>query len=136
MVMDANRFFSVPYDNRNDITIRRMKKTMGGIAAYGRFISLLGELYDADGLLDLNDAATRDIVADELELSDVDEFFIGLCRLGLIDAIAYNTRNHVIIRGVCDELEYRRQRSECGKRGGRPRKKQDREAEEKPTPES
>ena len=117
--MDGNRFFSIPYDNRNDITIRRMKKTMGGVAAYGRWVSLLGMLYDADGLLDMSDAAMREIVAEELELEDVDGFFCGLCQLELIDARLYHDTNHVVCAGVCDQLQYRKAKSEAGRRGGR-----------------
>lgn len=120
--MNANRFFSVPFDNRNDITIKVLKKRAGGIAAYGRWVSLLGMLYDADGILDLNNQCIRDIVADELELEDVDEFFQILCDLGLIDATLYHSTNHVTNKGVCDELEYRKTRSEVGKKGGRPKK--------------
>lgn len=120
--MNANRFFSVPYDNRNDITIRVMKKRMGGIAAYGRWVSLLGMLYDADGVLDMSDQCVVEIVADELELTDVDEYFTQLASLGLIEADRYHAKNLVINRGVCDELEYRKTRSEVGKMGGRPKK--------------
>lgn len=120
--MNANRFFSIPYDNRNDVTMRRMKKRMGGIAAYGRWVSLLGMLYDADGILDLNDIAIREIAAEELELTDVDEYFTQLAEFGLINATLYHKSNHVVNRGVCDELEYRKTRSEVGKKGGRPKK--------------
>lgn len=120
--MNANRFFSIPYDNRNDITMRVMKKRMGGIAAYGRWVSLLGMLYDADGVLDMNDRCMIEIVADELELTDVDEYFTQLANLGLIEADRYHAKNLVINRGVCDELEYRKTRSEVGKMGGRPKK--------------
>ena len=121
--MDANRFFSINYDNRNDITIRRMKKSMGGIAAYGRWVSLLGMLYDSDGILDMADTTMRDIVAEELEIEDVDGYFLDLCRLGLIDAELYKATNHVSNRGVCDELAYRKAKREAGKSGGRPPKK-------------
>lgn len=120
--MDANRFFSINYDNRNDITIRRMKKSMGGIAAYGRWVSLLGMLYDSDGILDMNDTTMREIVAEELEIEDVDEYFLDLCRLGLIDPELYNSTNHVSNRGVCDELAYHKAKREAGKLGGRPRR--------------
>lgn len=117
--MDANRFFSIPYDNRNDITIKCMKKSMGGIVAYGRWVSLLGMLYDSDGVLDLSNVCIREIVAEELELEDLDAYFLDLCRLNLIDATMYNKKNHVIVQGVCEQLEYRRKKSEAGKTGGR-----------------
>lgn len=120
--MNANRFFSIPFDNRNDITMRRMKLTMGGIAAYGRWVSLLGMLYDADGVLDMSDEATRVIVADELELTDVDQYFLDIGKLGLIDATAYHAQNLVINKGVCDELAYREGKKSAGIKSGEARR--------------
>ena len=125
--MDANRFFSVPYDNRNDTTIRRMKKRMGGIVAYGRWISLLGIMYDENGLLDMNDTAMREIVAEELELEDVDQYFHDLINLGLIEAEPYHDHNYVMNDGVCDELDYRRTKAEAGRKSGQARRAKARE---------
>ena len=115
--MDANRFFSVPYDNRNDVKIRRLRKRLGGMAAYGRWIALLGMLYDENGLLDLNDVTTREIVLEELELDDADEFFTELGKMGLINADIYKATNHVVNNGVCEQLDYRKKKSEAGKKG-------------------
>ena len=120
--MNANRFFSIPFDNRNDVTMRRMKKRMDGIAAYGRWVSLLGMLYDADGILDLNDIAIREIVAEELELTDVDEYFTELAELGLIDSSLYHTKTLVANRGVCDELAYREDKKQAGIKSGEARR--------------
>ena len=50
--MDANRFFSIPFDNRNDVKMRRLRKRCGGFAAYGRWVALLGMLYDENGILE------------------------------------------------------------------------------------
>ena len=47
--MDANRFFSIPYDNRNDVKMRRLRKRLGGYEGYGRWVALLGMLYDEHG---------------------------------------------------------------------------------------
>ena len=113
--MDANRFFSVPYDNRNDVKIRRMRKRLGGIAAYGRWVALLGMLYDEGGMLDMNDVLLREIVAEELELSDVDEYFTALAEIGLIEQGLYYSLNHIVNNGVCEQIEYRRKKSEAGK---------------------
>ena len=120
--MDANRFFSVPFDNRNDVKMKRLRKRLGGYAGYGRWVALLGMLYDEKGILDMSDAEMREIVADELELDEVDEFFTELAKLGLIDDKLYHSMSHVVNHGVCDELEYRKTRSEVGKMGGRPKK--------------
>ena len=115
--MNANRFFSIPFDNRNDVKIRRMRKKLGGMAAYGRWVALLGMLYDEGGVLDMNDKDMVEIVADELELEDVDEFFTELARLGLVDKELYDSMSHVVNKGVCDEIAYRKRKSDAGKKG-------------------
>ena len=120
--MDANRFFSVPYDNRNDVKIRRMRKRMGGIVAYGRWVALLGMLYDEGGILDMNDMTMIEIVAEELELDDIDEFFTDLASIGLIDKELYHSLGHVVNNGVCKEIEYRKLKSEAGKKSGAARR--------------
>lgn len=115
--MDANRFFSIPYDNRNDVKMRRLRKRLGGYAGYGRWVALLGMLYDEKGVLDMNDQEMREIVSEELDLDDVDGFFCELSGLGLIDGELYAEMSHVVNHGVCDEIEYRRKKSEAGRKG-------------------
>ena len=115
--MDANRFFSIPYDNRNDVKIKRLRKRMGGFAGYGRWVALLGMLYDEHGILDMNDQEMREIVSEDLELDDVDEYFTELAKLGFIDMELYHSMSHVVNHGVCDEIEYRRKKSEAGRKG-------------------
>lgn len=124
--MNANRFFSVPYDNRNDVKMRRMRKALGGIAAYGRWMALLGMLYDEDGVLDMSDSTMREIVAEELELDDVDGFFTELARIGLIDPKLYSELSHVVNDGVCSEIEYRKKKAEAGAKGNATRWKKGR----------
>lgn len=119
--MDANRFFSVPYDNRNDVKMLKLRRRMGGMAAYGRWVALLGMLYDEGGMLDMNDEDMRWIVADELDLEDTDEFFTGLANLDLIDRDMYDNLNHVTNRGVCDEIAYKKRKSDAGKKGNEKR---------------
>lgn len=119
--MDANRFFSVPFDNRNDVKMLRIRRRLGGMAAYGRWVALLGMLYDEGGVLDMNDQEMRDITADELELDDVDGFFTELARIGLIDKELYESVGHVVNDGVCREIEYRKKKSEAGRKGNEAR---------------
>ena len=118
--MDANRFFSIPYDATHDFKIRSLMKAEGGIVAYGRWVALLGMLYDEHGVIDLNDALSESIVYDELEI-DEPGFFETLARVGLIDSELFHTMNHVVSSGVCEQLEYQRKKSEAGKQGGRPK---------------
>lgn len=115
--MKADRFFSVPYDNRNDVKMLRVRKLLGGFAGYGRWVALLGMLYDENGMLDMNDQDMRDVVAEQLELDDVDGFLSTLSRIGLIDRTLYETMSHVVNKGVADELEYRNQKKAAGKKG-------------------
>ena len=121
--MKADRFFSVPYDNRNDVKMLRVRKLLGGYAGYGRWVALLGILYDSDGVLDMSDASMREIIADELELQDTDEFFTILAHIGLIDRTLYETMSHVVNKGVVAELEYHKQKSDAGIKSGKARKK-------------
>lgn len=123
--MNANRFFSVPFDNRNDVKIRRLRRRLGGMAAYGRWVALLGMLYDEGGKLDMGDADMVEIVSEELELDDVDEFFTELARIGLIDKELYEGLSHVVNAGVCDEIEYRKKKSLAGKKGNEMRWKKE-----------
>ena len=119
--MDANRFFSVPYDNRNDVKILRLRRRMGGMAAYGRWVALLGMLYDEGGMLDMNDEDYRWIAEKELEVEDIDGFFAGLADIGLIDRELYEGMNHVVNKGVCDEIAYKKTKSAAGKKGSEKR---------------
>ena len=104
----------------------RIRKRLGGMAAYGRWVALLGMLYDEGGILDMGDKEMRDIVADELELEDVDEFFTELAKVGLIDKELYSSMGHVVNNGVCSEIEYRKQRKEIGRKASEARWRKER----------
>ena len=119
--MKANRFFSVPYDNRNDIKMKLVRKLLGGYAGYGRWVALLGILYDQHGRIDVGNQMWRDAIADDLDLDDVDEFFAILADIGLIDAELYHSMNIVANNGVCEQLDYMKQKSEAGKKGNEKR---------------
>lgn len=119
--MKGGRFFSVPYDNRSDVKMLLVRKRLGGYAGYGRWVALLGILYDQGGILDMNSQPMRDVIASELELEDVDEFFSILADIGLIDPELYHSMSHVVNHGVCDELNYYRAKSEAGRKGMRKR---------------
>ena len=113
--MRADRFFSVPYHNRSD-TKMVLLRFRYGYAGYGRWIALLGMLYDEDGLIDMNDDLMRQMVSSQLDLDDVDGFLGFLAKIGLIEPSFWEL-GHVVNHGVCDELEYRKQKSDAGKKG-------------------
>ena len=122
--MNANRYFSVPYDGRNDVTIRLLRKREGGLVAHGRWMALLGMLYDSDGILQLEKPNVAELIAEELDFNSEDElrgYLETLAELELIDATSYTTRSHVINPGVVKEINYRRAKSEAGKTGNRNR---------------
>ena len=114
--MEGGKFFSVPYGNRNEMKMLMLRE-MGGYAMYGRWVALLGMLYERKGLIDMNDRLMRKIVCMELSIEDADEFFSQLASIGLIDEELYHSMNHVVNNGVCKELDYYKAKSEAGKKG-------------------
>lgn len=125
--MDANRFYSVPYDARNDTAMLKLRRKHGGIAAYGRWQALLGVLYDEGGTIDVTDEDNLAMVEQEIELegAELDAFIESCVKHGLLSAELWGIGT-IGSHGVCEELEYRREqrrkKSEAGKKGGRPKK--------------
>lgn len=127
--MKSNRFYSIPYDNRNDFDIRRLRSMQGGIVAFGRWHALLGILYDKDGLVDASDVVTLDLLAEELDFrgkqarDKLCEFLGDCASIGLIDLTSWSARRHVVCTGVVEALDFRAKKSNAGGRGGRGKKK-------------
>lgn len=121
--MDANRFYSVPYDARNDTAMLKLRRKHGGIAAYGRWQALLGVLYDEGGTIDITDEDNLAMVEQEIELegAELDAFIESCVKYGLLSAELWGIGT-IGSRGVCDELEYRREmrdkKSNAGRKGG------------------
>lgn len=123
--MNANRFFSVPYDNRNDVTIKLLRHNANGLYGYGRWVALLGMLYDSHGCLRLETPGMVPLLMCELEFTEQDvllDYLETLADLNLIDATALHARKTVVSKGVCEQLEFRSNKTEAGKKGGRPKK--------------
>lgn len=130
--MDAQRFFPVAYDSRNHPKVRMMRMQGEGIAEYGRYVALLGILYDLGNRVfvgepgDERGDAMAAYVAMELDLPDTAaarEWLRRAAACGLIDEGALDEFGTVTSGGVGKQLEYKAERARCGKRGGRPRKK-------------
>lgn len=121
--MDANRFYSVPYDARNDTAMLKLRRKHGGIAAYGRWQALLGVLYDEGGTIDVTDEDNLAMVEQEIELegAELDAFIESCVKYGLLSAELWGIGT-IGSHGVCEELEYRKEqrckKSEAGKKGG------------------
>ena len=123
--MNANRFFSVPYDNRNDVTIKLLRHNANGLYGYGRWVALLGMLYDSHGCLRLETPGMVPLLMCELEFTEQEvlfDYLETLADLNLIDVTALHARKTVVSKGVCEQLEFRNNKTEAGKKGGRPKK--------------
>lgn len=131
--MKATRFFSVAFDIRHHPKIEILRMSCGGIAALGRWVALLGILYDSDGVFDLTKSGRTEYLAHELELTtdELDAFLISAAECELIDANLLQV-GHVVSHGVCEQLEYQRQKSEAGKMGGRPKKQTEKHPKKHP----
>lgn len=117
--MKAGRFFSVHYDARHNPKIELLRDMGGGLIEFARWIVLISILYDLDGLYDLNKKGARRYLMRELEIcsdKELDEFLIMCAECGLIDASLLMI-GHVVSRGVSDEIEYHKKKSEAGKKG-------------------
>lgn len=128
--MDAQRFFPIAYDSRNHPKVRMLEMMGEGIAEYGRYIALLGILYDMDnrvhvGMQDEEAAPGCFLLAEELDFPDCEalrEWLRKAAACGLIDSEMLETFGSVASRSVAEQMEFRRAKAESGKKGGRPRK--------------
>ena len=117
--MKGNRFYSIPYDARNDPNMKWLRRKFGGIIAYGRWQALLGILYDQDGTVDLNDETMRGIVSEELELKGkgLDEWIKGLVAVGWLDKVAWESFGKLHSESVCEQLAF--QEGQADRRRGK-----------------
>lgn len=117
--MKGNRFYSIPYDARNDPTMKWLRRKFGGIVAYGRWQALLGILYDQDGTVDMTDEVMQGIVSEELELkgSNLDEFVSGLVAVGYLDKVAWESFGKLHSESVCEQLAF--QEGQADRRRGK-----------------
>ena len=122
--MKGNRFYSIPYDARNDPTMRRLRMRLGGIVAFGRWQALLGLLYDEDGTIDLTDETMHRVIEAELELNGekLDDFIQELVAVGWLDGVAWESFGKVHSRSVAEQIEY--QRTQADKRKGKTKEAQ------------
>lgn len=123
--MKGNRFYSIPYDARNDPKMKVLRRKCGGIAAFGRWQALLGILYDEDASIDLSDETMHEVIEAELELkgSKLDDFIEELVSIGWIDAGRWKSERHVVSASVYEQLHYKAKQSSNGSKGGRGRKR-------------
>lgn len=121
--MKAGRFFSMAYDIRHNPKIELLRDDQGGMVAFGRWVALMGILYDVGGVYEIETKAKRRYLVRELEFADDAELtvFLNACaECELIDP-AMLEAGRIASAGICDQLEYYRQKSEAGKKGNEKR---------------
>lgn len=117
--MKADRFFSVHYDSRHNPKIELLRDSGNGLVEYARWIVLLALLYDSDGIYDLTAKGKKRYLMRELELDSDDDlktFLLNCAECDLISAELLEL-GHVVSRGVSEEIEYYKKKSEAGKKG-------------------
>ena len=117
--MKADRFFSIHYDMRHNPKIELLKDMGNGIIELARWVVLMSILYDVDGLYDMNAKGKRRYLMRELEIAtddDLDEFLSICAECDLISGEMLEM-GHIVSRGVSEQLNYYKQKSEAGKKG-------------------
>lgn len=117
--MKADRFFSIHYDMRHNPKIELLKDMGNGIIELARWVVLMSILYDVDGLYDMNAKGKRRYLMRELEIAtddDLDEFLSICAECDLISGEMLEM-GHIVSRGVSEQIDYYRQKSEAGKKG-------------------
>ena len=113
--MKADNFFPVSYSMPHNPKVQNLRDICGGVIAVGQWVVLLCLLYDYDGAIELNNLNRR-MLTRELETDDLDGFLNCCAECALIDA-GFLEMGKVTSVGVCDQLEFKRQKSEAGKKG-------------------
>lgn len=117
--MKADRFFSIHYDMRHNPKIELLKDMGNGIIELARWVVLMSILYDVDGLYDMNAKGKRRYLMRELEIAtddDLDEFLSICAECDLISGEMLEL-GHIVSRGVSEQIDYYKQKSEAGKKG-------------------
>lgn len=116
--MKADRFFSIHYDMRHNPKIELLKDMGNGIIELARWVVLMSILYDVDGLYDMNAKGKRRYLMRELEIAtddDLDEFLSICAECDLISGEMLEM-GHIVSRGVSEQIEYYKTKSNIGKK--------------------
>lgn len=121
--MKVNKFFSVAWDVIHEPKIEMLSmmvsdlKVNARVVAVGLWVCLLSMLYYCDGLIDLTKPARKQMLKNTLGLSDDDlHSFLEACESCELLEPELLATGHVVNHGVCDEIEYRKAKSEEGKK--------------------
>lgn len=104
---------------RHNPKIELLKDMGNGIIELARWVVLMSILYDVDGLYDMNAKGKRRYLMRELEIAtddDLDEFLSICAECDLISGEMLEM-GHIVSRGVSEQIDYYKQKSEAGKKG-------------------
>lgn len=123
--MNADRFFGHAYDMRHNPKVEILMDMEGGIEAYGRWNALLEILYDVGGLFDITAKVRRRFLAKELHLANEDDLrgFLQSCAECELISGELLEIGHVTNKAVVEQLEYKRAKSEAGRKSGEARRR-------------
>lgn len=117
--MKLSRCYSVSFDERNRMDIRKMMRDGGGLEAYARWEFLKQVLFDEGGRIDMSDGRDVPMLMEELRFDDrgdMDDYLDVLAEHGLIDG-GMLSMGVVAAKEVTDEIERRRLSSARGRKG-------------------
>lgn len=115
----GKNYFPIPFDGYSARDVRILKRLQGGVIAYGRWVTLLGMLYQANGRIELDEIARTDLESElELDSDGLSSFLADCARCGMISEVFLN-RGIITSEGVCERLAYIEQQRAYGKRKGK-----------------
>ena len=117
--MKADRFFPIAYDMRHNPKIELLRDSCGGLYGFGRWVALMGILYDSGGVYEYGTPLKRSFLRRELEMQSddqLDAFLHALADCELIEAEMLEA-GRIASNGICEQLEYKRRKTEAGKKG-------------------
>lgn len=116
----TNNYFTVPRDILSDPRIELMEELTGkGITALAWWIGLLSLLYYSHGLIDLTIQGQKRQIIRKLQMADeteLDSFLNACVTCKFIDGELLEI-GHIVSRGVCEQMDYKKSKSEAGKKG-------------------
>ena len=116
-----NRIETFPVSIRcyADPDIRTLMVEHGGMAALGRWVALLGLLYDSHGCMKLT-KVNRAVIEDTLQMDGdgLDAFLASCAEREFIDA-GMLSRGSIVSHGVQKQIEYIEKKQESGSKGGK-----------------
>lgn len=125
--MNANIFMDVSRELWGNVefrAVRALRPDESEATTTGLWVILLRYLYGFHGVIDWSDPTVRAVVCDGFRESEdsVAGFIADCARAGFLDKALWEEEKHAVSKGVCEQIEYRKNKGEAGRMGGRPKK--------------